>query len=128
MDKPVTVPVVNFTLRALQLAERALKEAMDVHIYDADNGEKPEPGCQYVEALEELRFAIKLESLKERQRQSDALEALSGLVAWESYMGGFDAKPWKDAKRLLKKARDAELKAMGRECAAEYRRQFGKDH
>jgi hypothetical protein len=51
-------------------------------------------------------------------------DVLTALVEWQDYMGGFDAKPWKDAKRLLKKERDAELKAMGRECAAEYLRRF----
>lgn len=45
-------------LAALKAAESALDEALTSHIYDADNGEEPEPDCQYTAALAEVRAAI----------------------------------------------------------------------
>jgi hypothetical protein len=36
----------------------AMREAMSAHIYDADNGEKPEPDCGYTAALAAADAAI----------------------------------------------------------------------
>lgn len=45
-------------LAALKRAADALDEAMTVHIYDADNGDEPDPECEYVATLAEIRAAI----------------------------------------------------------------------
>lgn len=37
----------------------------------------------------------------------DMLEALEALTAWADYMGGWEAKPWTDAKAAIARAKGA---------------------
>jgi hypothetical protein len=45
-------------LAALEIAAELIDEAMSVHIYDADQGEAPEPDCGYAAGLRTIRAAI----------------------------------------------------------------------
>lgn len=46
-------------LTALETARELLDEAMSVHIYDADNGEEPDPDCAYAAGLAEIDAALR---------------------------------------------------------------------
>jgi hypothetical protein len=72
----------NETVDALQMARDALQEAMDVHIYDADQGEEPEPDCGYVATVKALEAAI----VRERARP-DLLAALKGCAELLFHLG-----------------------------------------
>lgn len=54
------------TIAAMQMGRGAITEAMEVHIYDADQGEKPEPDCGYVAAVKALDAAIANETHAKR--------------------------------------------------------------
>ncbi|WP_378952140.1 hypothetical protein [Mesorhizobium sp. ANAO-SY3R2] len=67
----------------LKLGRDALAEAMNLHIYDAANGETPGPKCRYQAAVLALDSAV-TPPVKSRDRQFyTPLEMEAALCAWE---------------------------------------------
>jgi len=52
-------PADELRAAAGEMLER-MEEALEVHIYSADDGEKPEADCQYVASIERVRKALGL--------------------------------------------------------------------
>lgn len=73
-------PTTNAIIATMERAKEALDEALTTHIYNAESGEKPDPGCQFVEARDSLFMAT---DSARRFGAFTYLEMEAALCVWE---------------------------------------------